>query len=91
MLTQNYLIAIRLHLIGSFLFMEKMMAPDFEKGLAKMKTVAEARAGWTKIEEITMNQQVALLIRDSAGPKTYSQVIGRAYGEIMSFVKANKL
>lgn len=73
------------------LFMDKMLAPDFEKGLAKMKTVAEARANWPKIEEITMNQQVALLIRDSAGPKTYSQIMGRAYGEIMAFIKTNNL
>ena len=73
------------------LFMGKMMGPDFEKGLAKMKTVAEARAGWPRIEEICTGQHLALLIRDSAGPKTYAQVMGKAYGELMSFVKTNKL
>ena len=73
------------------LFMDKMMGPDFEKGLAKLKMVAEARAGWPKIEEITMNKQVAVLIRDSAGPKTYGQVLGRGYGELMSFMKSNNL
>ena len=73
------------------LFMEKMMAPDFEKGLAKLKSVAEARAAWPKIEETLIHGQVALLVHDSAGPKTYSQVLGRAYGELMSFIKSNKL
>ncbi len=73
------------------LFMDRMMGPDFVKGLAKLKTVSESRAGWPKIEEVTMGKQVALVICDSAGPKTYSMVMGRAYGEIMSFIRSNKL
>jgi len=73
------------------LFMGKMMGPDFEKGLAKLKKVAEARSGWPKIDEISINQHLALMIRDSAGPKTYGQVMSKAFGEIMQFVKTNKL
>jgi effector-binding domain-containing protein len=73
------------------LFMGKMMGPDFEKGLAKLKSVAEARAGWPKIEEIVMKGQVALIVRDSAGPKTYSDVMDRAYGELMTFIQINRL
>lgn len=73
------------------LFMDRMMGPDFEKGLAKLKTVAESRADWPDIEEVTLPGQVALTIRDSAGPGTYSSVMGRAYGEIMSFIQTNKL
>ncbi len=73
------------------LFMDRMMGPDFEKGLASLKKVAEARSTWPKIEELTVNAQIVLLVRDSAGPKTYAQVIGKAYGEIMSFMKTNKL
>ena len=30
-----------LKVMGVFVSMEKMVAPDFEKGLAKLKTVAE--------------------------------------------------
>jgi effector-binding domain-containing protein len=73
------------------LFMDRMMGPDFEKGLAKLKTVAEARAEWPKIDETMLESQVALTILDSAGPNTYSMVMGRAYGEIMSFIQSNKL
>jgi len=72
------------------LFMEKMMGPDFEKGLAKLKNVAEQRAGWPRIEETVIPEQVALLIRDSAGPATYGQVMGRAYGEIMGVIESKK-
>jgi effector-binding domain-containing protein len=68
-----------------------MMGPDFEKGLAKLKKVAEERTGWPKIEEKMMPQQVVLLIRDSAGPATYGQIMGKAFGEVMGFVKSNKL
>ncbi|HTX87651.1 MAG TPA: SRPBCC family protein [Bacteroidales bacterium] len=73
------------------LFMGKMLGPDFEKGLANLKKLAEERAGWPKIEEKTMPQQVAMLIRDSAGPKDYSRVMGKAYGEMMGFAKSKKL
>jgi effector-binding domain-containing protein len=73
------------------LFMDKMMGPDFEKGLAKLKKIAEERNNWPKIEEKMMPEQVVLLVRDSAGPATYGQVMGKAFGEVMGFVKSNKL
>lgn len=73
------------------LMMERMMGPDFEKGLSKLKLVAEERTNWPKIEEIVMQEQIAALIRDSAGPATYTSVMGNGYGEIMSFLQANKL
>ncbi|MFZ4523291.1 MAG: SRPBCC family protein [Bacteroidales bacterium] len=73
------------------LFMGRMMGPDFEKGLAKLKIVAESRNDWPKMEEITMEAQTALTIRDSAGPATYSMVMGRGYGEIFTFIQSNKL
>jgi effector-binding domain-containing protein len=73
------------------LFMDKMMGPDFEKGLGKLKKVAEERNIWPKIEGKIMPDQVVVLIRDSAGPATYGKVLGRAFGEVMGFVKNNKL
>ncbi|MDP1623801.1 MAG: GyrI-like domain-containing protein [Bacteroidales bacterium] len=73
------------------LFMGSMMGPDFEKGLAKLKIVAESRYDWPRIEEITMDRQVALTVRDSAGMNTYAMVLGKAYGEIMGFIKSNRL
>ena len=73
------------------LFMERMVAPDYEKGLAKLKKISEARANWPKIEETIMHEQVALLIRDSAGPKNYSQIFAKDFGELNSFIKGNNL
>jgi effector-binding domain-containing protein len=71
--------------------MNKMMGPDFEKGLAKLKAVAEQRAKWPEIEMKSMTEQPALVIRDSAGPATYHQVFMKAFGEIGSFIKSNNL
>ncbi len=73
------------------LMMDKMLGPDFIKGLTKLKNVCESRASWPRIEEKAMPEQIAILIRDSAGPKTYEKVIGRGFGELMAFVKTNKL
>ncbi|MGA2822745.1 MAG: GyrI-like domain-containing protein [Bacteroidales bacterium] len=73
------------------LFMGRMLAPDFDKGLAKLKNIVEERKDWPKIEEKLMPEQTVLLIRDSAGPKTYNQIFGKGYGEIMQFIKANRL
>ena len=73
------------------LFMGKMMAPDFDKGLAKLKKVAEERKNWPAITEKVIPEQIVLLIKDSAGPKTYGLVMGKAYGEIMAYIKTNKL
>jgi len=73
------------------LFMEKMMGPDFEKGLAKLKKVAEERNTWPKIEETVIPEQTVIMIKDSAGPKEYNAIMGKAYGELFGFIKANKL
>ena len=73
------------------LFMGRMMGPDFEKGMAKLKITVESRADLPEIEETILVKQVALTIRDSADPKTYSMVMGRAYGELMSVIRGNKL
>lgn len=73
------------------LFMGKMMSPEFDKGLVKLKKVVEGRKDWPRIEEKLMPEQMVLLIRDSAGPKTYGQVFGKGFGEIMQFANANKV
>ena len=79
--------------IGRFmgLFMERMMAPDFEKGLAKLKTLAEKRKDWPMIEEKVWQVQTALIIRDSAGPQTYGKVMGKAFSELYSYCQSYKI
>jgi len=73
------------------LFVDRMMGPDFEKGLAKLKDVAQERNGWPLIKESYMEDQLVLLIRDSAGPDTYGQVMGKGYSELNHFMKAKRL
>jgi effector-binding domain-containing protein len=70
-------------------FMDKMMGPDFAKGLNKLKKLAEERQSWPLIEETVMPAQTVLVIRDSAGPKDYEKVMGTAFTEIMQLVKKN--
>ncbi|MFH1161484.1 MAG: GyrI-like domain-containing protein [bacterium] len=73
------------------LFMDRMMGPDFEKGLIKLKEVAEEREGWPPIEEKYMGNQIVLVIRDSAGPENYGEVMGKGFSELMKFIQVNKL
>jgi effector-binding domain-containing protein len=73
------------------LFMGKMMGPDFEKGLAKLKVVAEMRSNWPKIDETVIPAQTVIMVVDSAGPKEYAEIMGKAYGELYGFMKSGKL
>ena len=73
------------------LFMGKMLIPDFDKGLAKLKIIVEVRNGWPKIEEKPMPERTVLVIKDSAGPKTYEKVFAKGFTEVSQYIKANKL
>lgn len=73
------------------LFFNMLMGPEFEKGLARLKEVSEERAGWPPITETYLEDQIVLVIRDSAGPEAYGQVMGRGYAELMQFIKLKKL
>jgi effector-binding domain-containing protein len=73
------------------LFMGRRMGKDFDECLAKLKKVAEERKDWPVITEKVIPEQTALLIRDSAGPKTYSEVMGKGYGEMMAYIKSGNL
>jgi effector-binding domain-containing protein len=73
------------------LLMDRMMGPDFETGLAKLKIVAESRSNWPRIEESLIQAQTVIMVLDSAGPKEYNAIMGKAFNELYGFVKANKL
>lgn len=73
------------------LFMSKMLGPDFDKGLANMKKIAEERASWPNIEEKQMPEMIAVLLKDSAGPADYKSVMGKGYGELFAFIKSKGL
>jgi len=72
-------------------FMDRMMGPDFEKGLAKLKMISEIRANWPKIEEVVIPAQTVIMIMDSAGPSEYEKIMGKAYTELYGFLKEAKL
>ncbi len=74
------------------LFMGKMMNPEFDKGLAKLKKVVEERKDWPKIEETKMESKPVLVIYDLATSSTChdKMVMGIAFGEIMACMKKNK-
>ncbi len=73
------------------LFMDRMMGPDFEKGLAKLKKIAEERNSWPKIEEVVIPAQTVIMVLDSAGPSEYATVMGKAYGDLYGFLRTGKL
>lgn len=73
------------------LFMDRMMGPDFEKGLAKLKILAELRANWPKIEEVVIPAQTVIMVLDSSGPKEYEKMMGKAYTDLYRFIADNKL
>jgi len=73
------------------LLMDSQMGKEFDKGLAKLKVIAEEREGWPAMKEAYMEKQTILVIRDSAGPETYGAVMGKGFSELMGFVKRNRL
>ena len=73
------------------LFMDRMMGPDFEKGLAKLKTIAEARRDWPAVDETVYPERKVIMVTDSAGPKDYGSVMARAFGELYGFLQSHKL
>ncbi len=73
------------------LFMGMMMGPDFEKGLDKLKVVAEARRDWPPIDETVMPERRVIFVIDSAGPAEYGAVMAKAYGELYGFLRDKKL
>lgn len=73
------------------LLADRMMGPDFEKGLMNLKAIAEARAEWPEIKETVWPAHTFLAITDSAGPENYAMVMGKAYSELMQLARKENL
>lgn len=73
------------------LFMGLMMGPDFEKGLSKLKKIAEERNSWPPMEEVVIPEQIVLFITDSAGIADFEKVMGEAYNELITYLKSNNI
>ncbi|MFH2004905.1 MAG: SRPBCC family protein, partial [Bacteroidota bacterium] len=68
------------------LFMDKMVGPDFEKGLNKLKTVAESTPE-IKIEATNIQEQPIISIRTTCNHKDIGQTLGQLYGELLGYMQ----
>ena len=84
--------------MGVIMNMEKMVGPDYEAGLAKLKMVCESQKGvasysMNAVQESTYPQTQFIAIRKQmdmdAFLKSSGQIYGEASGEIMAFVSKN--
>jgi effector-binding domain-containing protein len=82
------------------LFMDKMLGPDFEHGLAKMKTVAEASpmpasdmnaATGFKIEEGSVPDQNMLYISETCKASEIGPTLHKDYDMLDDYMKKNKM
>jgi len=82
--------------LGAFLF-DSMVGRDFEKGLSRLKTVAEGLpdADWTGLEiEVTQVEPQTLVYVSSSSsqdPEAIGQALEKAFGQVMSFMAKSKL
>ena len=75
------------------LFMDKMIGPDFEKGLKDLKAICETKPCCMilKCEETTVKPFLFLSIRDTCSGATIGQKMGTYIGEIMAYMGKNGL
>ncbi len=75
------------------MFADKTMGPDFESGLANLKSIVENSPDWKlgdfKIEEQTA--QPILAVKDSCAAADIGKTLGGLYGEIGVVMRKNKL
>ena len=79
------------------LFMDKMLGPDFEGGLANMKEIVEKMPppaklpeDYLKIVETTVQQQNILMVHVKCHEKEIAQNLGMSYQKIGQLAKKNK-
>jgi effector-binding domain-containing protein len=75
------------------LFMDKMVGPDFEKGLNNLDSLAKlnANAGSFTISEQDLAQRIVITVRDTCNAKTISKKLGSIYTKLSDLVKEKKM
>jgi effector-binding domain-containing protein len=77
------------------LFMDKLIGPDFERGLKQLDSVATSEKntadGQLKIEPTTVKEIKALGIKSSVPAAEIGKTLGQSYGEIMAFMTKNNI
>lgn len=75
-------------LMGFFMSFDKMMGPDFEKGLAKLKTVAESTPEYTySIMEKEVSSTIIAVVHNKVAMGEIGNILGKSYGEIQELMK----
>ena len=75
-------------LMNVFMSFDKMMGPDFEKGLAKLKTVVESIPKYTySIMEKEVPATTIAVVHNKVLSGQIGNVLGKSYGKIQELIK----
>lgn len=80
-------------IVALFMDFDKMMGPDFEKGLAAIDAVIQ-KEKWVytyEIKEKTIEPMNIVAIRDTITMSETSKVLGENFGEMMALLKKQKV
>lgn len=78
------------------LFMDKLVGPDFEKGLQNLEKVSKQEAKTVssapiKIEMVSFDNSPVLTVRTKTTPSEISRTLGQSYIEILAFMRMNNI
>ncbi len=77
-------------LMDFFMGFDKMMGPDFEKGLAKLKTVVESTSKYSySIMEKEVTTNTIAVVHNKVQMGQIGNVLGESYGKIQELIKKN--
>jgi len=77
-------------IMGLFMNFDKMMGPDFEKGLARLKKATENVYKYTyDVKEKEITPATIATIRNKVTKDNIGNVLGKSYGEIQAFIAKN--
>ena len=75
-------------LMGFFMSFDKMMGPDFEKGLAKLITVVESTSKYTySIIEKEVPAMIIAVVHNKVAMGEIGNILGKSYSEIQKLMK----
>lgn len=76
-----------MRLMDFFKGFDSMMGPDFEKGLAKLKTVVESSSNYTyNIQEKEVSATTIAVIRNKVNMGEIGDILGKSYGAIQEYI-----
>jgi effector-binding domain-containing protein len=77
-------------IVALFMNFDKMMGPDFEKGLEKLKKTSEKKNQYTyNVQEREITEMTIATIRNKVNVGEIGNILGKSYGEIQAFIAKN--